>query len=174
MQIKNKISVNLNEKSSVTTLSNALKPFFIDDTLIVCVGTDKCIGDCLGPLVGTMLKKENFPYEIYGTLANPVHAVNLKDNIKKIKEKHPSSFIIAVDACLGNTNNIGNIEIKHGPVFPGKGVGKVLPSIGNLSVIGVVDSTKSNPNLSLHTIRLGFVMQMAQTIVDAFVMTYQL
>ena len=37
---------------------------------IVCIGTDKCIADSLGPLVGTMLTKNNICIDVYGTLEN--------------------------------------------------------------------------------------------------------
>ena len=43
------------------------------------IGTEPSTGDSLGPLVGTMLEKMAIPsLRIYGTLDEPVHAVNLR------------------------------------------------------------------------------------------------
>ena len=57
-------------------ISEGIKKFITKDTVIVCIGTDKCIGDCLGPLVGTLLKDNLLPLPVYGTISNPVHALN--------------------------------------------------------------------------------------------------
>ena len=37
-------------------LSSIIKDVIDENTVIVCIGTDRAIGDALGPLVGTMLK----------------------------------------------------------------------------------------------------------------------
>lgn len=150
--------------SSIDALSKSLAPFCNLNTVIVCIGTDKCIGDCLGPLIGTLLKKNNFPLPIYGTLSSPIHALNIEEKIKTIKKRHPHSFIIAVDACLGDSDKIGDIEIRIGPIYPGKGIGKKLPPVGDLSIVGIVDSTDNDTSFSLHNIRLSFVMEMAEVI----------
>ncbi|WP_202976435.1 spore protease YyaC [Anaerophilus nitritogenes] len=148
-------------------LSHALKEKINDQCVIICVGTDRCIGDALGPLVGTLLKDKNFRLPVYGTLDEPIHAINLEESISKIKSKHPKGFFIAIDACLGNEDLIGHIHIKKGPISPGKGVGKSLPNIGNLSIIGIVDQLNHEDCFSIHSIRLNLVMKMAQVIVDA-------
>ncbi|MTI71691.1 MAG: spore protease YyaC [Firmicutes bacterium] len=153
-------------------IGEALKPFCTNDLIIICIGTDKCIGDCLGPLVGTLLKKENLPFKVYGTLEEPIHALNIKKRTKQIKLKHPMNYTIAIDACLGERDSVGHIQIRKGPIFPGKGVGKKLPSIGDLSIIGIVDTVNDDFNLSLHAIRLGFIMKMAESIVEAFKYAY--
>ncbi|RKD32363.1 spore protease YyaC [Thermohalobacter berrensis] len=161
--------VYYNDRFASETLGRHLKPYLKNDMIIICVGTDKCIGDCLGPLVGTLLKKSNFPYPVYGTLGSPIHALNLKEKLINIKQRHPFNFAIAIDACLGEEENIGIIQVRQSPIFPGKGVGKNLPSIGDISIIGIVDSLKSDNNISLHNIRLGFVMEMAETITRALI-----
>ncbi|WP_152912154.1 spore protease YyaC [Caloranaerobacter sp. TR13] len=161
------INIHYSDENGAITLSKNLKPYMTNDLVIVCIGTDKCIGDCLGPLVGTLLEKSNFPYPIYGTLYNPVHAVNLKDKINYISKKHPYSFIIAIDACLSNDESIGTIQLRKGPIYPGKGVGKELPPVGDISIIGIVDILDENTKANLHSIRLGFIMKLSEVIVDS-------
>ncbi len=104
--------------------------------LFVCIGTPNIFGDCLGPLIGSVLENQ-IPAMIYGTLEHPVHALNCKEIFNKIKKQHQKPFIIAIDAALGTLAQSGYILLKKGPLFPGKGVGKKLPPIGHLHISGV-------------------------------------
>lgn len=157
------------DSNAVKDISSYIYQFFNDRTIIVCIGTDKCIGDCLGPLVGTLLVKSNFSYPVIGTLENPAHAVNLDGVIKNINQKYPNPFIIAIDACLGHNDYIGDIQVKLGPVHPGKGVGKALPNVGDISIVGVVDSIDVSDIFSIRSIRLNLIMKMAEVISSAII-----
>lgn len=158
------VRVNYEEISAPGKLAECLSQFINDKTIIVCIGTDKCIGDCLGPLVGTFLTQNKFPYPVIGTLEKPAHAINLDYILKDIKIKYRDHFIIAVDACLGYDNCIGDIQVKSGPVHPGKGVGKTLPHVGDISIVGVVDTIDNSDLFSIKNIRLNFIMNMANII----------
>ena len=48
--------VNYKREDVTHILSSILKNIISDNTVIICIGTDRAIGDALGPLVGTMLK----------------------------------------------------------------------------------------------------------------------
>ena len=87
------------------------------NSIIVCIGTDKCVGDCLGPLVGTFLEEHNFPLPVYGTLKDPIHALNLDKKLEEINKLHPNACIIGIDACLGDTNSIGEIHTRDAAEF---------------------------------------------------------
>lgn len=163
------LRVSYTDEDAVHSLSSYISQFLNDKTLIVCIGTDKCIGDCLGPLVGTFLAKEKFYYPVIGTLENPAHAVNLDSVIKNINEKYKNPFIIAIDACLGQSDFIGDIQVKLGPVHPGKGVGKALPYVGDISIVGVVDSVDVSDMFSIRSIRLNLIMKMAEIIYSALI-----
>ena len=104
--------------------------------LFVCIGTPTVLGDCLGPLVGSVLESK-IPASIYGTLDRPVHALNCRTVFNEIKKQHQKPFIIAIDAALGTLAQSGYILLKKGPLLPGKGVGKKLPPIGHLHITGV-------------------------------------
>lgn len=169
----NKIKAHYEDSLAYLNLANFLKNY-INDAIIICIGTDKCIGDCLGPLIGSFLIEKNFPLQVYGTLENPIHALNLETEIEKIKSIHPNSFTIAIDACLGDTKSIGEIHIREDSLKPGKGVGKVLPEIGNISLIGIIDSTSKKDILSNRPIRLNLVMKMANVITNAIISSYSL
>lgn len=145
-------------------IAEGIKDFMNDDTIIICIGTDKCIGDCLGPLVGTILKDNLFPLPVYGTISNPIHALNIAKRLEEIHSLHPNACIIGIDACLGETKSIGEIHTRDYAIHPGKGVGKSLPDVGSSSIIGIVDSSDNADFFSSRSIRLALVMDMAKVI----------
>lgn len=147
-------------------LKEQLQNYISSNTVIACIGTDKCIGDCLGPLVGTLLTEEEFKFPVYGTLDKPIHALNIHERLNSIKNSHPNAQIIGIDACLGFEENIGEIRIRDYAISPGKGVRKELPEVGVASIIGIVDSNDSSEFFFSRSIRLSFVMDMAKQIVE--------
>lgn len=151
-----------------------IKNYIKKNTVIVCIGTDKCIGDCLGPLVGTMLTENFFPLPVYGTLSTPIHALNIDERLSEIYTNHPNASIIGVDACLGDEDDIGKIRIRDYAIHPGKGVGKELPEVGVASVIGIVDSSDNAELFFSRSIRLSFIMDMAKIITRIFMEAYNL
>jgi putative sporulation protein YyaC len=167
-----KDKVLYNSYNSHIEISNSIENYLKDDTIIVCIGTDKCIGDCLGPLVGTILMDRHFELPVYGTIKNPIHALNINNKLLEIKKKHPKSFVIGIDACLGDPNSIGEIHIRDYPINPGKGVGKTLPQVGDISIVGIVDSNEHSDFFTSRSIRLNFVMEMASAISYSIIDVY--
>ena len=132
--------------------------------VVLCIGTDRSTGDCLGPLTGTKLKTLNLFPHIYGTLDEPVHATNLETQLKIINTDYSQPYIIAVDACLGKLENVGCVTIGHGSVKPGAAVNKDLPAVGNAYITGIVNVGGFMEHLVLQSTRLNLVMKMADTI----------
>lgn len=144
-------------------IGTSIQSILTDNTAIVCVGTDKCIIDSLGPLVGTFLKEMEINIDVYGTLDDPVHALNIPSKLEEIYNKDYDR-IIAIDACLSAKSSQGTIEIRKDSVSPGKGVGKTLPKIGDYSIIGVVDTTGKDFNDLIESSHLSLLYNMARTI----------
>lgn len=155
-------------------LALEIKNYITENTVIVCIGTDKCIGDCLGPLVGSILTERFYPIPIYGTLSSPIHALNIEKRLAEIYAVHPNASIIGVDACLGDKEDIGQIRIRNYAIHPGKGVGKELPDVGIASVIGIVDSSDNSEFFFSHSIRLSSIMNMAKIVSKVFIDAYNL
>lgn len=142
-----------------------------NELLILCIGTDRSTGDCLGPLTGYKLFKYVRSYEkvhVIGTLDEPVHAKNLSLKINEIKRNYINPFIIAIDACLGNLDRIGYISLTLGPLKPGAGVNKSLPSIGDMHITGVVNLGGFMEYVVLQNTRLNIVMKMSEVISSSF------
>ena len=110
-----------------------------ENLVFICIGTPLVSGDSLGPAIGETLKQYNLR-NIYGTKSDPVHALNLTEKFSAIKKKHPGAFIVAIDASFGTRIHLGNICFDKGPIFPGQGVRKELPPIGDLSITAIVCS----------------------------------
>jgi len=169
-----KVKIHYKDSLGYYTLSNFLKDELNTDTIIVCIGTDRCIGDCLGPLIGSMLEEKFFPLPVYGTIANPIHALNLDSKLSDIKLKHPNSKIIGIDACLGPPNKIGEIQVRDYPINPGKGVGKSLSPVGDISIIGIVDSSDIDEPFTSRNIRLNLILEISKVITQGLVHGYYL
>lgn len=133
--------------------------------IILCIGTDRSTGDSLGPLVGTQLQSMSIQNAtVFGTLEEPVHAVNLQNTIDQIHSEYIQPFILAIDACLGRTESVGSIRVKEGPLQPGTGVNKDLPNVGNIQIVGIVNVGGFMEYMVLQNTRLSLVMRMAHII----------
>lgn len=132
---------------------------------IICIGTDRSTGDSLGPLVGSSLRKFHSPdFEVYGTLHEPVHAMNLDDALNRVYAAPDSPFVIAIDACLGHNGSVGSVIVAEGPLRPGSGVGKSLTPVGDIHLSGVVNLGGFMELVMLQSTRLYLVTRMAELI----------
>lgn len=143
-----------------------------EEIIFLCIGSDHYVGDSLGPLVGTMLKENQIPYRVYGTLESPVHALNLKSTLKEINKQFVKPLIVSIDACLGDQNQVGYVIFKEGPLLPGKALEKTLPEVGDYHIKGMVNYIDSLPTSQfLNDTRLYTVMNLAKTIVKIITQT---
>lgn len=175
MGINNKLSIDSLFPSSYVELGEFLYKNLEElisknrEIVFVCIGTDRCTGDSLGPLVGYKLKSfyKEIPKSniyIYGSLESPVHSKNISTIIDKIKANFNNPYIIAIDSCLGKINNIGKIFIENKPLSPGTALNKDLPPIGDLSITGIVNISGSYEFIILQNTRLYTVMSLADCI----------
>jgi putative sporulation protein YyaC len=171
IESSNVISVQKNTKESeIEKISNKLKEVFSQtskEIIFLCVGSDRSTGDSLGPLVGTMLQEKNIPFPVYGTLEEPVHALNIKKVLKDIHKRYGDPFIFGIDACLGDEGRIGSVFIKEGAFIPGNAVNNVLPSVGNYHLKAIVNYLNPiSPVQSLNSTRLYTVKILAEIITE--------
>ncbi len=138
------------------------------EIVVVCVGTDRSTGDALGPLVGRYLQQRcRYRFPLYGTIDQPVHAVNLKETLEDIEKRYNHPFVIGIDACLGQHSSVGLIQIGHGPVKPGAGVNKDLPPVGDIHMTGIVNVGGFMEYFVLQNTRLSLVINMAEIMAEA-------
>lgn len=168
----NRVKANYKSPLAYYKIAFFLKDYIDSNTIIVCIGTDRCIGDCLGPVVGSMLKLKRFPLPVYGTIEEPIHALNIDKKLDEIEKLNPGKNIIGIDACLGDKKNIGEIQVRDYAVHPGKGVGKSLPDVGRTSIIGIVDSNDNKEIFNSNNIRLDIIIKMSTVITYSLLQAY--
>ncbi len=161
------VYINTKDRLSQFELNNCIyqminkisKPY--EKIAVVCIGTDRSTGDSYGPLAGHLLSKYAlYEFDLYGTLYEPVHALTLEKTVKQINGE--KTLIIAIDSSVGYSEYVGCIGIKYGPICPGSGVGKNLPSVGDIAISGVVAVSGFSPLLMLQSASLGMVYTMAE------------
>lgn len=156
------------KKTGAGTSSTKNSELFNAPPVIVCVGSDLVIGDSLGPITGSMLryKTQGLNVFIYGTLASPVTAKEIKYIRALLQDAHPNSQIVTVDAAVGEEGDIGLIKLSDSPLKPGAGAQKKLGAIGDISALGIV-AEKSVANYGLlNTTRLNLVYTMSEILSD--------
>ena len=170
--------VDANKKSSSKEIAYLLKKCILHHTskwselVFLCIGSDRMTGDCLGPYVGWQLSRLNQQnFFVYGTLENPVHALNLKKVWKYIKTSHPNALVIAIDASLGEKKHLGYVTIGNGSLYPGAGVQKELPPVGDIHITGIVNIAGILEQFTLQTTRLSTVISLADTITEGIKQT---
>lgn len=155
---------NYVELGIAKALSSLIKPE--KTPMFICVGSDLVLGDSLGPLVGTFLKNKGVSAYVYGTLNAPITAKEVEYAKTYLKLMHPNSVSIAIDAAIGDPEDVGQIKVVNTGLKPGLGVEKKLGVIGDLSIIGVVAS-KSLKNYNLYNLtRLNLVYKIAERIAN--------
>ena len=148
-----------------------------DAPVILCIGSDLSVGDSLGPVTGTKLKQSlsGLNCYVYGTLARPITAHEVKYMNDFLSLTHPNSPVIAIDAAVGNAGDIGLIKIAKKGLKPGSGANKKLNKVGDVSVMGII-AEQSVFNYSLFSAtRLNIVYRMSEIIaegVTSFILDY--
>ena len=136
------------------------------ELIFLCIGSDRVTGDCLGPYIGHQLLDHlnTHGIYIYGTLKDPVHALNLEKVTRQIKKLHPDGLVVAVDASLGQKKHLGYVTIADGALYPGAAVQKELSPVGDIHITGIVNIAGMLEQLTLQTTRLSTVISLADTI----------
>ncbi|EGT5447375.1 TPA: spore protease YyaC [Clostridioides difficile] len=132
------LKISYNNLNAVSKISEVLRDIINEDTLIVCIGSDRVLADSLAPMIGSILERSTIKNQIFGVLGDTIHALNLEQKIQAIKNNYPNSNIIAIDACISKVSDKGTIVVRNEPVKPGLGVHKNLQCIGDYSIVGVI------------------------------------
>ena len=96
---------------------------------ILCIGTPKIFGDAIGPMVGTILKRQKVKANVIGSLDAPVISSTYDNCIKQIR---PGSFVVVVDAGISSKGK--SLCVYDGPTRPGLAIRNDIPPIGDVSI----------------------------------------
>ena len=164
-------SVNYeNFNQELINFSNILKQYISDNTIFVCIGSDKIIFDSIGPLTGDKLKCANLT--VYGDLENPINATNYQTQYNYITNKHPDAKFLIIDTALTtNPNLVNNINFYDEPINPG--AFKKFNKFGDYKIIGIIDLI-NNPDPLHKNIRLYDVNNFANFISQGIIQATKL
>lgn len=111
---------------------------------IYCIGSNKVIGDMLGPMVGSMLinNLENNNVKVFGHLNEPLTYRKLM--YSNIKDKNS----IFIDSALGNKYDIGKVIISNRKLMPGKALSKDKICYKGTSIKAIVGENRNNTILN--------------------------
>ena len=138
--------------------------------IFLCIGTNKIVGDSVGPIIGNNLKSiENEYMQIYGTLDNTLNFINAKQTIEKIYNNFEKPFLITIDAALSKTSNIGDIVLSEGYIKIGKALQKSICFYSNINIKCVVGRSymeKENNLEELKRVSLNETLEIANIVTN--------
>ena len=162
-----RVRVHYQDDEAIDRLCNALHPALQghDKVTVFCIGT-------IAPRamrwdqLSALLLRYKVNANVIGTLDRPVTATNIAERMHEIKD---DNFIIAVDACLGQIKSIGEVTVSDGPLHPGMGLNKQLPSVGDIAIAGIVNMGGFMEYHMLQSTKLTIVLDMAAVITGALI-----
>ena len=140
-------------------LSHRLNSMLQTPPVVLALGSDKHTTDCFGPLTGHYLKAMNLPTVVYGCLNDPLNALTLPNMYQLLQNKHKKSTVLALDSMIGNKSDIGKLKLCSSGLYPGSGIGKKFPLIGDISLTAIIIDKQSF--LQKEPIGLGQVHKLA-------------
>lgn len=139
--------------------------------IILCIGTNKIIGDSIGPMVGQVLYKE-LKYDKIIVLGNMIETINFKNAkqlIESIFKEYTKPFIITIDSALGKEDMVNQIVINKGIVKIGKSLGRSICYYSNINIKGVVGVDKKDKYENIKTLQnvdLELITKLSTTIAN--------
>lgn len=123
------------------------------ETVFFCIGTDRVIGDSLGPITGTLIKQKYNDLNVYGELDETVTYENIRAKLDEINQKFNNPYIVAIDAALSTAENVGKIFIDNQGINFGESLGKNIGNIGNIGIKVVVGVDYNDAILNFKTLQ---------------------
>lgn len=132
----------------------------------LCLGTDRVIGDSLGPIIGTKLKeyiKQNNieDINIIGSLEEPLNSLNY-NKVKDIK-----GYKILIDSAISNEYKIGSIIIEKNSKILKQIINEDKMINSDIVIKYIISEDLKNKNLNfikLQNIKLSYIYKAANDI----------
>ena len=102
-----------------------------EETIFVCIGTNRVIWDSIGPYVGSYLKKKIGQKYVIGDLKSNICC---KEDFLYYYPKIKNKFIVAIDSAIAENELQGEIFITENPIVMGLGVSQYKGIIGNIGI----------------------------------------
>ena len=122
---------------------------------LLCIGSKKIIGDALGPYVGEKLIHTKLKNKIIikGTLTEPIHYLNIREQLEYLNKQYKDLFTIIIDSSLYVKSYIGKVIITKNKVVLGKALDKNQYVLGNLAIKGIVGVDTGNYSENIYNLK---------------------
>lgn len=142
------------EKNKMTKDGREVMQKF-SNIVILCVGTNKLMGDSVGPIVGQKLtrllnNKDNI--KIYGSMKQTLNLKNAKQILEEINNQYTKPFIITIDAALGPKERIETIFISNGKIKIGGALGHEIEYFSHINIKAIVGEYQKNIQKNFDTL----------------------
>ena len=121
--------------------------------IILCIGTENIIGDSVGPIIGSNIKKlENEIIKIYGCIGENLDFSNTKKIVEQIYKTYINPFIITIDAALSKQKREGEIYISNGYIKIGNALEKSICFYSNVNIkciVGKYNNINKKDNINV-------------------------
>ncbi len=166
---------NINDGKQLEEMSRQLYKLLDKKPVFMCIGTEKVCSDSLGPLVGQLLNDNmRQPAFVYGIQGYNITAENVERCHKFIKQLHPDSTLVVVDAGVGDSSQVGCIQLTDGNIIPGAATEKKLVAVGDVSLIGIVSERNMADFYCESADKNRLVFKTAQKIAEIILATQQI
>lgn len=139
------------------------------EIIFFCIGTDRVIGDCVGPITGSLLKSKYGNKNIYGDLEENLTYENIEDKLNEVNLKHNNPYIIAIDAALSSNEDIGKFYVDDKGINYRKSLNSKNLKIGDIGIKVVVGKDYNDSELNfkvLQNISLGKIVKISKKTFD--------
>jgi len=128
------------------------------EIIILCIGTNKIMGDMIGPMVGENLKSKiitpkNKKLIVFGNMTQTLNLKNANNIINKVKNNYQNPFVITIDTALSKIYDSKKIYINQGNIQIGSALSKGINCDSHINIKGVVGKYKENLEENLNTLR---------------------
>ena len=137
--------------------------------VFICIGSNKIVGDSIGPIVGNKLLKKNKlkNINVIGTTTEPVNYQNIDRLSQYIEERNKDSCIISIDSAMGGIKQIGQIYVNWGNLEIGKAINKkgICKSHINIKVAVARNKNNTFDNLyELSKVKTEYIEELSENI----------
>ncbi len=133
----------------------------------LCIGTDRVIGDSLGPIVGSNIEKfisdnKINNIKVIGSLESNLNNTNIEEYTNNSKD-----ITIVIDSAISNTYDIGQIIVDENNIKVRDALNDGKSISSNINIKCIVGKNFENEDvnfLMLQNVKLGIVLDLAQKV----------
>ncbi|MCL1802373.1 MAG: spore protease YyaC [Eubacteriaceae bacterium] len=135
------------------------------DFVLLCIGSDRVLSDCFGPICGSALAA-SISAPVFGTVDKPVHKENLAYTQDIIRARYPNSIVLTIDAGYSHDLGLGDILFEDKGVIAASATKSIGSYAGDISVIGITELESAAPYRSIRLSELYYMASAVERVVS--------